>query len=685
MWLHMGPESTDSACSTSYACAPVQDATVVLAGEPGVIALVPIGDSGVVNRDGLTVFAAVVADENTLVAMDSTAAGRPVWTSVVDGDLSECTVRDQAIDCGPLGVFDVLTGPTDGADAEPNESGATQGTAAPEEENGSGSAAQTPEEADGATQVADDDASALEPTPDAETPHAGTPSAETPHAGTVTEVPTHAGEGEAFYLDGHTLLDSRGKEIATFARGPVWQINNEAAGGNTWAFTDGSRIVVVRGGKVAWEEDGARGSLAVNAEATPDLAIGTSALLVGDEGGLSALDLATGEEVWRLDAPLDSWFARGDTLLIAADGDVHLMSFPDSDADSGSGSGTGSDSGEGVGGAGSPSFQTLTSPDLPTAPTYEDFANGELEIPDWLASELGFVNGPRVPLRDGLYDQITGGKGTATVVVLHEVEPLYVGGDAYAVALWSYGLRQSDNLGAYWSVYDADQNLVAAEYLGWIPGVVWTYSPVDASATNWDLNAWFRPAPTGSFRIEMEMGMFTEFPSTADVTWKFDGAEAKVEGFALALASGKVSRAPDMAQLQSIYDALSEGRDDEAAPYVDASVLRDMQEFATGSGMSYRELALAPGGKVEKCVLASPGWDFDYPPRDENDVGYGSIGTSGPDLWALPPGTWYCGLSSDIHPVGTDWDGASYYLQYFVVRTDEDGVPFIEGINRNYQ
>ena len=631
--------------TTAYARLPTPEGTVLVSEAELPIALIPLNTSlgnrasAIASSEGLTVFAAQIDGVDTLFAMDSAAVGRPVWAKATAAPLTNCTVTSKTVNCGVAGTFDLLTGdPLTGESSDSADSADVESESAQDEEN-----------------------------PDQIMFYA-------------QSAPTSS--DASFHVNGKTLVDAKGADVGTFQPGEVWSISNRDAGGNLEVFTDGQKLIATRGKNVEWELTLPEGSLSVNVQGNQcSLVMGSSALVVGTPQGIVGLSLETGAELWRVAGDVESWLLSDTTLLVSVNGDVHLLSFPkvsdtDEEADD--------DSEREDSGNQSTPHRELQASDLPIAPTYEDLANSSLQLPEGLTNEIGLGASDYAQLSDGKV------KGTqapgAGFVNLFEVAPLYVGNDAYAVALMDYGIYNSGYFGSLWIIYDADLNMIDAYAAGNPGGFAWFDVEGDFDKQSPRMDAWFLPTVGDTFTYEFVARSNYGGTQTGRVSWRFDGQEATLANFEMDTPGG-VSARPDQALLQQIYDDLSVGNDAAAAPYLSTEALDQVQngyisEAPTPNTM-LRGLALPVGGRVQPCLYLDSNWQYDEPMLDSNGNRIG-LATSKDFSWLLDyeePGTWYCGIENQNTAMV---DGFWTYNDFLVITTDKDGIPTIERLDRTY-
>ena len=276
-WFYFKPGS-----STSYATLPSQGAMVSVATFGPDVRLTPIGsgDATLDEVDGTRLIgiqsgptfgiAGVATNDEAVV---------PQWIVPV-GNPSECVLNGTRLTCGSDWNYEVS-----GGSATPVEGG--DGTVEEEQVEGE-----------------DEDAGEGE---DAEEP--------------VVENP--------YVVEGGTITDADGTVVFDFSP-EAEQVYALAPSGrdNTWLFSDGQTIVAVKGREVVWQVELAEGSAGVNgfgSDGGPTWTTSGNVLLIAEPSGVLALDIGTGEEVWRIDTPVESWMTT-DTTLVVSDG-VNLTTY----------------------------------------------------------------------------------------------------------------------------------------------------------------------------------------------------------------------------------------------------------------------------------------------------------------------------------------------------------------------
>ncbi len=154
----------------------------------------------------------------------------------------------------------------------------------------------------------------------------------------------------------------------------------------------------------------------------------------------------------------------------------------------------------------------------------------------------------------------------------------------------------------------------------------------------------------------------------AQNTLMWDGSDYVSVDWSYSLRSGRVVRPPDVQELQAIYDAVSDGKEDTVLHYFgDQAMMTHLDGTGFGGDGPYtaRMALWAPGGKVEGCGL--------LPPRGEQlyDLGGSGLSTPPTDQYRymkFAPGDFICGVTNS--EIGT---GTGYFSIWWIVTTDEDG------------
>lgn len=227
---------------------------------------------------------------------------------------------------------------------------------------------------------------------------------------------------------------------------------------------------------------------------------------------------------------------------------------------------------------------------------------------------------------------------------------------------------------AFWGVYDRDLNLLAEGNRTDVTAV----APVIVGAS---AGTFTGAGNTFESRIENILlgGDTGGGTGAATVTYQWNGTSAQVMDVIYELPTGS-ARMPDLDQVQEIYDLLAE--DSPAAYEHIGTKVKNQIQFGFGDGsIPFSEVITPAGGTVKGCVLGGAipegGTRQDY--VDDSGVYF-------PTVEYLEPGYFYCGINTLA--VGgwspSELDGKLSYSQWFMVRSDLEGTPFIYDVPRTF-
>ncbi len=613
VWLLLGRKSGEDP-GTAYASLPVLTSAAAIGRADAPIALIPLGNSGHFSEGTTLVAAADVEGRELLVGLEKGNIGAPAWTATLSSPLSQCELQGSAVRCGDEQVS-VTTG----------EVSLAQGTQTSTENEG-----------EGATETGEDDTERSEESQ-------------------ARLTPTAPG-GDGPYLEGHMLLNKKGEPLATFSFTPVWQQDN---GGGTTLFTDGSKVVAVKGNKLLWATDLEVGSEEVNGVGgEPPFGVDGGTVVIGEPSGIVGIDTKTGEKIWRLEATVDAWLLSDQTLLLGAEGAIYELEFPTEPQE------------EQVGAEG------LTKLDVPRALSYEDLANMTLAVPAGCSRTVGAQGAP-LEFRDGRTD------GQYNFAIIDTVEPLLAGDGAFALAQITCSSGDDDSSSQYWAIYNEEANLVAGESMYQVPGFGYYQVPFNDYQETLS-------ASHSQFSYTLEAVELMTGYTDLTVTQEFDGSEVSVVDVVFHLLGGDM-RAPKLEEVQALYDQVAARNEDAVADQISVEELRSIKEGMLGDdfagGPNYARILYPQGGKVNNCVLAAATYHKGQMVTD--DLGVGFLATDKDYIASrFEPGVWLCGVQPPAEGGGVrdvmNWGDGPIYEMGLRVLTDADGTPFLVGTERTF-
>ena len=485
-----------------------------------------------------------------------------------------------------------------------------------------------------------------------------------------------------FVFSGGVLKDETGNHVAEFAGDTLWALNADASSttDGTWIFSDGQKLVTIVDGAFAWERVLPEGTAAINGleGEAPSWRVSGGVVVIGEPEGIVALNTTDGSEVWSLQAVgVESWFLEDLTLVVIADGTLHMSQFGTSeDPDTAASSET--------------SGSDLAVVEIPAPVSYEDLADGTQRLPEgcvkwaWFDDDDGIDPKQELTMSDG-YVQMA--NRSSAGITLEYADNTFVGGKAYTFAqfLCSNGGMYPEK---FFGIYDVEGNLMAE------------MANVEGHDISGSLNkTWVSDSAvqgsTFSYLVG-GIGLVGDGPSNADkksgsatLTWGWDGKELSGPDVLYHLPTGE-ARMPDTAAVQELYDLISQNKEADS-PYVSAG-LKERLDALSSSGLSKtdRELIFLEGQTVNECVLAEPmilGIESDT--KDSEGFAFPAMTRAGQR--PIEPGSFYCGLRrTKVPPLTGDpneltrGDGIGVpriYLSWLTVESDRYGQPTITDSN----
>lgn len=448
-------------------------------------------------------------------------------------------------------------------------------------------------------------------------------SAGAPEGGTTVsrEVGTKATEDLPFATDGRGIVNASGASVpdVTLTAGrPVWSAStmvDEAFGPITrpdastmWVMSDGSTVWGIKGSTVAWHLDLGSDGAALNGLGTtsaPHWVVASGTVVLGQTAGIVGLDAKTGEQLWRLDTPLDSWFLSGDDVVIETKGTIALAHFP-------LGAPVTAESGQ---------SGAFVPPSTVKPPTTDELAQATLEVPEGCAA-FAFEGGTDTATFAGGKTTSPMGYGT---VSMKATTYSVMGGQPVTVTLLNCfgGGNSSYDVVA---VYDADKKLI---------GSVDQYADQEHPVFQGDTESMQISGVSAvgdTLTVDVpHIGLYgdagcracqTSGSATGTFTW--DGDRLATTDIVYHTPNGDV-RTPSEEAVQRFYDAVATGDDDYADPFMSSGAKESLSRAVDTTGFTYRTAFFVHGGKVS-CTLV------------------------GPNLFGVNPTEWIAGAGVDFSP-----------------------------------
>lgn len=623
----------------------------------------PIGADGqpTLQWDDQSLVALTSPDEgfSTVVAVANTAeTGFPDWSVTVPTESLDqgCSVSGSALICGDTGntvEFDL----SDGAPLP-----------LPQRPVGSGILGSSTEE-DASDEVTEDTEQSTE-----EVAQSGGDTEANRTQNATAQITIAHSESMPYAIRSGELVDQSGRVVTSdLPGGQFWGVR--LGDSNQYLISDGQLIFGVRGGKELWRTDLGSGSKALNDLEIDGFVVSGNAVVMATPENIRALNVSSGEDIWQLDTPVSSWSSDDTTLLVVGDDALSIMEYPEES------------SAEDV------VEMTVKGADEPVdLPTVEEVGNSTLEISEDCAGLGGVGDYRTVQFQNG---EAVGGNGPGHIsqsdvgYTVLDGEPVVVVNIFCSAASFGGSARFS-NL----AVYDADLNLLSLEnyHAGLPPQYGWMPLVNDMVVSGNTITYTAMAIPVAAYG-----GTSTDYLN-ATVTLTWNGQEYVTTDIVYNAPSGPV-RAPDMDFMTALFARAEEGDDDAIAPYVDASIIKRVQEgeqliaerdaitAAGGTPIGYDSLLgraiLAPeGGSLGGCNLIPPAGSYASFGDTHRYVDGGMYGGWGYDSDAsqVQPGDFVCGVSFASRPGDAD----QAFPVWWLVRMDEDGIPYVYAVGRNF-
>lgn len=165
----------------------------------------------------------------------------------------------------------------------------------------------------------------------------------------------------------------------------------------------------------------------------------------------------------------------------------------------------------------------------------------------------------------------------------------------------------------------------------------------------------------------------------AILTVRWDGKTLHKHDLWISTPSGAV-KPPNLAQVQSFYRAVAEGRDTEAAPFTTAQNMWDIQNLCLSTCRrdfhKYRAALFPKDGYLEECFLANAQGRYVTKTGKWREFGYGGGGAK--------PGQYLCGIIRSWEKADAAAGKEVKYMAWLVVDSPRNGNFFVRVIGRAF-
>ena len=204
----------------------------------------------------------------------------------------------------------------------------------------------------------------------------------------------------AYGLSGRSLIDDSGETVVELPdSSAIYYGIAPSQKGLPTLISDGRTVVAVKGTKVVWSKTLSVGASAVNGfeeGQEPSWQEEGEVLLIAQPDGVLAIDVRSGEELWRIDTPVVSWRADQGTLVISQGTSVVALPFTDKDQ-----AGPGEPAKSGDDETGGKQLVVGAAQHVPEPPSVEELMDSYIAIPASCRDESG-MSGPRVVFEGGV-------------------------------------------------------------------------------------------------------------------------------------------------------------------------------------------------------------------------------------------------------------------------------------------
>lgn len=457
-------------------------------------------------------------------------------------------------------------------------------------------------------------------------------------------------------IEGGNLVNAQGKVIVEgVPTGEYWAAR--AGESSVWVVSNGQLLITINGSQELWRTELPEGSAELNGfgeGTTPHWVVQGSTILVATPEGIIALDITTGEKQWQVDIPVTSWESTDQILLVTHNNVLTVMPYPEE---------------------GEPQIQQ--SGDAPLIlgeqqeavdmPALEEFANAQLEVSEACiaASTLGIAESPvpyanPVQFVDGMGTVTEGGgaKQIALTSAVLEGEPVV----AVVLHCGYYDLFHSELV-----IYDADLNLRSVTFY-------------DDHEFLWGGDQ-YATAVDGIRAEGSQIIISFPWPLPGEATFTWNGQEYVMTDAVIQTDWG-TARPPNLEQMRWIYEQIANQNDAAVEQYFSDDFLAYYQAEHSGPMAFDRNSWFPVGGDIAGCVVIAPEnlppqmrWIGDPPRMLPGMFGWGYAHG---DSTTRQPGDFACAIT------WPNMGASEEYPLWWLVRTDENGQPYIYGSGQSF-
>ncbi|WP_210602538.1 hypothetical protein [Brevibacterium oceani] len=451
-----------------------------------------------------------------------------------------------------------------------------------------------------------------------------------------------------------------------------------------WVVSDGKTVIAVDGDSVLWKSElGERAATATGLgepRLRPNWTIEDDVLVIADDAGVHGVAVDSGQELWRVDAELDSFTVSGTHLMIMSDSVLEVFDFTDSsDVDT-----VKADPGYNLGDGGAiakfPGADAFKNAKLSTPPgcvefglAYEDYYLGDGPLEPKPEHEVEFSDG-KASADDGHYSGIameefrTTRMGTKAVTA---VEFSCNGGGTYiypSIGLYDEDLKLLDSIELWDDVEDRGNS---ADISGYAPKPY--FNSVSPMGQYLELNV-------GGIGVYGDDGCTAcEKSANADALYRWDGKSFAHQDTVYHVPSGDV-RTPVMAEVQKFAEAVATGNDTEASKSATPEMMSSLDDVLgdgqTSNPPTVRSEQFPKGVKVDTCELIQPYEDGGY--GGEYYFGNGKTMQYLSARDEIRAGDTVCGVTTP------DTGSGDEYYMYLLLRGTPDGSVKVYEAGRQY-